>query len=648
MDNKILIVEDEFVTANALRLLLEQAGYSVTGIVSSVEEAYKNLQKERPDLVLLDIRLEGKQSGIDLAKKLKDLNIAFIYLSANSSQKVLEEAKETQPYGFLVKPYREKDVLVALEIASYHHKSSLESKLRQQEILQRQLAEICYGTQETKQKILGIGKAFQPYLPFDLIIVAPSHIDRESCDAYGYLRTGYDEYQFIGQKESMTITGLNGNAFCCENSHSDTEAHICDLNSTVTGDTIPFQKIMKGNFRIASYLAFPVKSDKGALSCYFFCSRKPDMYHQYHLDLLAGLEICFASLLFKKSANIMGSTQKAQTQNLNVTEVLPDLFEGIIGAHPLLLAALDLTVQVAPFTTSVLLLGESGTGKEKIAEAIHTLSNRKGTLVKVNCAAIPASLIESELFGYEKGAFTGADTSRKGKFEQADGGTLFLDEIGELSLSLQVRLLRVLQEKEIDPLGSNTLRKVDVRIVAATNRNLEKAVAEGSFRLDLYYRLNVFPITLPALRERKSDIMPLALHFAQRFCLESNRVFTGISTSMAEEMLCYDWPGNIRELENIMERSVILNDGKSELQLRPGLITTNTGHITVPSPETFEDVKNLQRETERNYIIAVLTKTNGRIRGNDGAAELLNIKPTTLESKMSKLGINKEDFKGQA
>lgn len=142
--------------------------------------------------------------------------------------------------------------------------------------------------------------------------------------------------------------------------------------------------------------------------------------------------------------------------------------------------------------------------------------------------------------------------------------------------------------------------------------------------------------------------MSLALHFAQRFCLESNRVFTGISTCMAEEMLCYDWPGNIRELENIMERSVILNDGKSELQLRPGLITTNTGHITVPSPETFEDVKNLQRETERNYIIAVLTKTNGRIRGNDGAAELLNIKPTTLESKMSKLGINKEDFKGQA
>jgi transcriptional regulator with PAS, ATPase and Fis domain len=322
-------------------------------------------------------------------------------------------------------------------------------------------------------------------------------------------------------------------------------------------------------------------------------------------------------------------------------------FEEIIGTHPLLLSALDLTAQVAPFATSVLLLGESGTGKEKIAEALHTLSKRQGLLVKVNCAAIPASLMESELFGYEKGAFTGANESRKGKFEIANGGTLFLDEIGELSIDLQARLLRVLQQKEIDPLGCAMPRKIDVRIVAATNRSLEKAIAEGNFRLDLYYRLNVFPIVLPALRDRKSDIMPLALHFAGRFCEESKRAFNGISTGMAEEILVYDWPGNIRELENVIQRSVILNDGKSELELRQHLVEKGQGDSGKTIIENFGDIKNLTRDTERSYILAALARTNGRIRGDDGAAGLLNIKPTTLESKMAKLGITKDNYKSQ-
>jgi transcriptional regulator with PAS, ATPase and Fis domain len=323
----------------------------------------------------------------------------------------------------------------------------------------------------------------------------------------------------------------------------------------------------------------------------------------------------------------------------------PALFEGIIGSHSLLLAALDLTQQVAPFNTSVLILGESGTGKEKIAEAIHAGSLRSGALVRVNCAAIPASLIESELFGYEKGAFTGANESKKGKFEAAEGGTLFLDEIGDLSLELQVRLLRVLQEREIHPLGSTSPRKVDVRIIAATNRNLEKAIGEGNFRLDLYYRLNVFPIILPSLRERKSDIIPLANHFAQRFSKASNRIFSGINPEMVQALLDYHWPGNIRELENVIERSVILNDGKTELQLRDKLNIENSNGSQKATPETFEDVKNLQRETERGYIVAALAKTAGRVRGDNGAAALLNIKPTTLESKMAKLGINKEDFR---
>lgn len=327
-----------------------------------------------------------------------------------------------------------------------------------------------------------------------------------------------------------------------------------------------------------------------------------------------------------------GTLRKLQGETVDRPE-----FRNIIGNHHLLLSALDLTAQVAPYNTSVLILGESGTGKEKLAQSIHLLSPRKnGPYVKVNCAAIPATLIESELFGHEKGAFTGAAEKRKGRFEQADGGTIFLDEIGELPQEMQVKILRFLQEKEIQYIGGSALVKVNARIVAATNRNLEKEVAAGNFRLDLYYRLNVFPITLPPLRERRSDIEGLAIYFGEKFCREFNKPFNGIAASTMEEMITYDWPGNIRELENVLEQSAILNDGKSKLELKRSLTGKSTALPT-------KGIKTLE-ETEREYIISMLRKADGRIRGLNGAAELLNIKPTTLESKMAKLKNRREDL----
>jgi transcriptional regulator with GAF, ATPase, and Fis domain len=320
-------------------------------------------------------------------------------------------------------------------------------------------------------------------------------------------------------------------------------------------------------------------------------------------------------------------------------------FKGIIGNHHLLLTALDQAAQVASYDTSVLILGESGTGKESVARSIHLLSPRSnGPFIKVNCAAIPAPLIESELFGHEKGSFTGAIEKRKGKFELADGGTIFLDEIGELPLSMQVKLLRVLQEREIEYVGGSAPVKINVRILAATNRNLEKEVAERNFRLDLYYRINVFPITLPPLRERKTDIRALVLFFATKFCTALNKPFNGISDSMMEKMQSYRWPGNIRELENIIEQSVVLNDGRSKLQLMRNFNPWSPESYDTPAANTFEEVKYLQRQTEREYISTTLKKTNGRIRGTGGAAELLNLKPSTLESRMAKLNIKRQDF----
>lgn len=453
MNPKILIVEDQFIEANNLRISLQKAGYPVCSIASSVEEAIKIKKEEQPNLVLLDIRLQGRLNGIDLARILRSENIAFIFLSANSSQEVLNAAKTTRPYGFLVKPFREKDVLVALDVAWYLH-------------------------QQNQEGILN------------------------------------DKFSTAG--------------------FSDTR------------------------------------------------------------------------------------------------------LKEIIGKSPVMNTVLKNIKIVADSSISVLLLGESGTGKELAAQNIHRISARGSKpFIVVNCAAIPANLVESELFGHEKGAFTGATEKRTGKFEQADEGTVFLDEIGELSQDLQIKLLRVLQEKEIDVVGGKA-RKIDVRIIAATNRNLEEEVAAGRFRVDLYYRLNVFPIHLPPLRERKEDLLSLANHFLQLHSQREKKKVTGLSDQVLEAMLNYSWPGNIRELENIMARSVLLATGERVTDLHLSPVQKNSAAI--PSPPATKTIE----ENERDYILDILQKCNGKVDGPDGAAKMMKINVSTLRSRMKKLGIEKK------
>ena len=447
MKEKILIVEDEFIVANDLKLMLMKAGYQVTGIASSVVQARKLIADNKPDWVLLDIILKGDLTGIDLAWELREMHLPFLYISANTNQSTLEAVKETQPYGFMVKPFRERDMIVMLDIARYRY------------------------------------------------------------------------------------------------------------------------------------------------------------------DMERGCELC------------------TDTGNNEV-------IEGIIGKSKVLQDVVEKIRVVAPTDTSVLVVGESGTGKEKVAHSVHELSERKAhPIVVVNCAALPHALIESELFGHEKGSFTGANTLRIGKFEQANGGTVFLDEIGELPLDSQVKLLRVLQEKEIERLGGNNTIKVNVRIVAATNRSLEKEVAEGRFRLDLYYRLNVFPIELPPLRERKEDIVLLAHFFLNKYTAASRRNITSISEKALEQLLNYHWPGNIRELEHLIERSVLLaKTAEIENFDLPQIIEKPT--------ETQSPLKSLE-DMERDHIMNALQTSNGKVSGPGGAAELLKIQAQTLYSKMKKLGIDK-------
>lgn len=310
-------------------------------------------------------------------------------------------------------------------------------------------------------------------------------------------------------------------------------------------------------------------------------------------------------------------------------------FKDILGQSLPLKTLLHQVEQVAPTETTVLIQGETGTGKELIARALHNLSLRKErTLVKVNCAALPGNLIESELFGHEKGSFTGATSRRIGRFELADKGTIFLDEIAELPLELQAKLLRVLQEGEIERLGDSKTIKINIRIIAATHRDLKLMVEQGNFREDLYYRLSVFPLTLPPLRERKDDISLLSVYFVNKYASKMGKQINDIAQTVMEKLLSYSWPGNVRELENVIERAVILSPGQKLL----------IPELREPSNNNHKSDSNslLPLATmEKNHIIEVLENTSWKISGEQGAAAILEMHPNTLRSRMNKLGIRR-------
>jgi len=454
---KILIVEDQFIEAKSLNVILINAGYSTCSIARSVTAALSIIEKEKPDLVLVDIFLQGEGTGIDLGKILNEKNMAFVYLSANSNRQILEEAKPTKPYGFMVKPFRAKDVLIMLDVALYLHKNRQAEKI-----------------------------------------------------------------------------------------------------------------------------------------------------------------------------NIPSSQKTAPV-------VLPPEFSHLVGKSRKFLETLERAKMVGATDTSVLILGESGTGKELIAHSIHKVSARRyKPFVVVNCGTLPSNLIESDLFGHEKGSFTGAITKREGKFELADEGTIFLDEIGELPLELQVKFLRVLQEREIEPVGGKP-KKINVRMLAATNKDLEEEVAAGRFRIDLYYRLNVFPLLLPPLRERKEDIPLLANHFLKKYSTEEGRQVPVLSTEATDMLMQYNWPGNIRELENTIQRNVVLANGAviESLEIPVSKKATN---MSLNSANGFKTII----ENERDHILTVLESCNWKISGKGGAAEILDINVNTLNSRMKKLGIEKK------
>ncbi|GGN12174.1 hypothetical protein GCM10010967_55220 [Dyadobacter beijingensis] len=370
-----------------------------------------------------------------------------------------------------------------------------------------------------------------------------------------------------------------------------------------------------------------------------------------HLDLLGRLSLHFATAVSNIIANERIEAQLAEINRYK--QRLEDekhylqeevkagyAYSDIIGTGPGMQKVFNMLSQVSATNSTVLLLGETGTGKELIARAIHNSSNRNNKLmVKVNCAALPPALVESELFGHERGSFTGATERRLGKFELANHGTLFLDEIGEMPPETQVKLLRAIQEREFERVGGRETIRVDVRLIAATNRDLRREVDEGRFRSDLFYRLNVFPIVLPPLREHKEDIPDLARFFLHKYAKNLGRRFSHIAPEALEELMAYPWPGNVRELEHIIERSVVM-------ALGPVLADLHLPRVRQPQPDAATAAERVLtfEENERRHIVFVLNKCKGKIFGPGGAAEVLDLKVGTLNSKIRKLGISKADL----
>lgn len=640
LKRRILIVEDQFIEAHDLQLILEKANYEVIGISRSVDQALEQIQAEKPDLVFVDIMLKGSRNGIELAQILKENHIGFIYISANSSKSILDQAKITQPYGFIVKPFREQDVLTTLEIAFYRQEYSLESQLMQQFQLQNNIAEIIKSNLKWEDALLAFAKVVQTFISFDYLEVG--FLNTTHYANLGIMRKNVDDYQIINPEKFSKIADISVKELdeTYKKSKIDLNPVVYSEESLINNFQVaPIKGLISHNFGIKSYLVFPLSIAAIQKFHFTFYSRNFNVYSQENIAVLNNLENTFVQFITKMypKTNSDSDQKKAIIKEIKPTNKSVG-FEGIVGNSSQMITVFDYIRKVAPSDTSVLVLGESGTGKEKIAQSIHTLSPRKNKpLVIINCGAIPENLAESLLFGHEKGAFTGAMDKRIGKFELADGGTIFLDEIGEMPMELQVKLLRVLQEREIERIGGATPIKIDVRIIAATNKNLEEEVAAGRFRMDLYYRLHVFPIIVPSLKKRKEDIPELANHFIKVYSEKMGRKSPVLSDFALQQITNYNWPGNIRELEHVIQRAILLTEGNTIKDIE--LSTSSKMHADQAN-ESFS-IKTIL-ENERDYILYILKKCNGKISGIGGAAEILDIHPSTLNSKIKKLEIKRE------
>jgi PAS domain S-box-containing protein len=587
----ILVVEDVPANLSILLDLLGANGFAVS-VAEDGESALEEIDYARPDLILLDVMMPGLD-GFATCARLKSnpatRDIPVIFMSALTDTVDKVKGLELGAVDYITKPFQHEEVLA--RVATHLEVQRLRARL-----------------QESEQRLSRIIES-----AMDAII---------ALDETGSVTLFNRAAERVFRCQAGEALGVPCNRFL--------SAPLCRMLGDYMHAGCPQAPVWltEGHNAVrADGAPFPIEA---TLSC-----------------AQAGGQVIYTLILRDIEERRKAEAEVGQLRGLNRC-LQDELLEAQAGEELAGLEGLrevmEQVHQVAGTGASVLVTGETGTGKDLIAQTIHRMSPRAGhPLIKLNCAALPANLIESELFGHEKGAFTGATARKAGRFELADGGTLFLDEIGELALDVQAKLLRVLQDGEFERLGGTRTLRADVRIIAATNRSLAEEAAAGRFRADLYYRLNVFPLALPPLRERRRDIAPLAAHFVRRYAARYGKHIDAIAQAPLSVLENYRWPGNVRELQHVIERAVILTQG-GKLALGDWFSSAAPAcDAEVPKPAGDGDARTVTlEEAERSHILRVLEETGWRVSGKAGAAERLGLKPTTLESRMKRLAITRK------
>jgi PAS domain S-box-containing protein len=583
---RLMIVEDERITAEDLRDLLTHMGYIVTAVVSTADDAIREAERTRPDLVMMDIQIKGETDGIEAARVLRSrLEIPVIYLTAFADAATLDRAKLAEPLGYVVKPFQESDLQASVEMALHKRRVDLRARERQE------------------------------WLSATLGAIGGAVISVDSIGMVNYMNPAAEQWTGWRQAEAVGLALPNVARLV----YGETGEPVGNLWSAVLrqGAIVELDEgvqliSLDGSRRTIGGSAAPVRDHSGTIT---------------------------GAVLLLDGARPVGE-EASDSDDPAALVSLPGV--PVIAASKAMCDLFRFVVRVARSeASSILLQGESGSGKDIVAKMLHYGGRRQSAaFLAINCAAIPEALLESELFGYEKGAFTDARARKQGMFELAHGGTLFLDEIGEMPLTLQAKMLRVLEEQRFRRLGGLNDIQVDMRVVAATNRDLRQAIQEGRFRLDLFYRLNVIQLRVPALRERRDDIVPLAQHFVQMLNHRFKRDVKGITPAAADRLMAHDWPGNVRELRNVIERAMLLEESPriqaASLAFDTAAEPVESLAVATAAPRG-EVVQGLTLpDAERTLLIQGLERAAWN---QSKAARLLGISRDTLRYKMKKFAL---------
>ncbi|MDJ0874050.1 MAG: sigma 54-interacting transcriptional regulator [Desulfobacterales bacterium] len=634
LESDILLVDDEVSNLKLLTQVLSEAGYTSLRSARRPKLAIDSALVQPPNLILLDVRMP-EMDGFEVCRRLKQeertRDIPIIFVSALQNMEDRVQGFEAGGVDFIAKPFQAREVLarVRTHLILRNLQLSLEDLVDQRtselavEVTERKNAEEILAQSEERLRTL-----FE-HANDGILTLEGDRITDCNQRALEILKRPREE-----------IVGHDPSAFSPtrqpDGKPSAAKVQVL-VKRAYDGEPLIFDWVcIRGDGAKVDLEVSLNKVDIGQKPTLLALWR--DITRRKYMEA----ERRRANLELKQAYDeIRQLKDRLEVENLTLREEIKVSVKQneLVGKSHGIRTVLQQVEHVAPTDSTVLILGETGTGKGLIARQIHELSARRDRpLVNVNCAALPATLIESEFFGHEKGAFTGAIDHKIGRFEMADGGTIFLDEIGDLPIELQAKLLRVLHDQEFERIGSSQTKTVDTRVIAATNRDLDLLIEQGAFRADLYYRLGVFPIRIPPLRERRSDIPLLVWFFIMRMQSRLGRTIHDVPDRVMDALTAYDWPGNVREIRNIVERAMILSPGTA-LELGAGLLPKSGVQRSVvqahkPKRESLQDV-------ERDHILSVLEASNWKVRGKDGAAERLGLKRTTLQSRMKKLGIKR-------